>query len=126
MIRFPSSFQYMKKKGMPLEYSLQKTGITVDPEAIIDSNWTLLYGDALLALASLLPFWLRPLRKLLWALLYPLLVPYAVEVLLNSHHMQHFSASHLTFEVVLLLSILHITLLYCCNLKAHYSSPLPH
>ena len=52
-----------------MDYSLQKTGMTIDPEAVIDRNWTLLYGDALLALESLLPFWLRPRRKLLWALL---------------------------------------------------------
>ena len=68
-IPFFPPFFYMKKKGMPLDYSLQKTGMTIDPEAVIDRNWTLLYGDALLALESLLPFWLRPRRKLLWALL---------------------------------------------------------
>ena len=57
-----------EEEGNALGLLTPKDRITIDPEAIIDSNWTLLYGDALFALESLLPFWLRPLRNLLWAL----------------------------------------------------------
>ena len=38
-------------------------------------------------------------------------VPHAVEILLSSHHTQHVSVSHLTFNEILLLTAPHITLL---------------
>ena len=46
-----------------------------------------------------------------------ILVPHAVEALLNSHHTQHFSVSRLTSYEVLLLTAPHITLLCCNNLS---------
>ena len=44
-------------------------------------------------------------------------VPHTVEVLLNSHHTQHFSGSCLTYHEVFSLTAPHITLLYCNNLN---------
>lgn len=68
--------------------------------------------------SSLKPSWplstlLRLLRKSSWDLLS---TPHAT-VLTNSHHTQHFSASHLTSNGVLSLAALHITLLHCNNLN---------
>ena len=48
---------------------------------------------------------------------YTTFVPQSVEVLLNSHHTQHFSVSCLTSVEVLLLTVLHIILLHCDNLS---------
>lgn len=48
---------------------------------------------------------------------YTSFVPHSVKALLNSHHIQHFSASCLTSYEVLLLTVLHIILLHCNNLS---------
>lgn len=42
-------------------------------------------------------------------------LPRAVEALLDSHHTQYLSASHLTYEI-LLLNVPHIILVHCNNL----------
>ena len=57
----------MKRKGMPLRYAPQITGIKINPQAIIASNLALWHRHTCFALQPLWPllFWLRPRRKLL-------------------------------------------------------------
>ena len=77
-------------------------------------------GDIPLALKPLppLPFRLRPPKKEI-AVGSPLaiFVPHAAEALLNSHHTQNFSVSHLTSYEILLLTSPDITLSSCNNLN---------
>lgn len=50
--------------------------------------------------------------------------PHAVEILLNSHHTQHFFISHLISYEVLMLTATHIIIVCCSNLNP--VSLLPH
>lgn len=72
-----------------------------------------------------LPFWLKSLKEIVVGSPLTILVPHAVEALLNSHHTQHLLASCLTFYEILLLAAPHITFSHCNNFNPATILPSP-
>lgn len=123
------SFLWIERKAFPLGYSPKNMRTTISSEDIITSNWILWHGDVPLAwkLEQPLFFSFNTTKK--FSVSSPLtnFRPHTVEALLNSCNTQHFSFSHLTSYEVLLLTVSHITLLYCNNYSSalhHWASPL--
>ena len=63
--QIPFFLFYKERKGMPLGYSPQNSGTSIDPLGTTVINWTWWGEDTTLALEPSLPlpFWLKPLRK---------------------------------------------------------------
>ena len=99
---------------MPLRYSLQNTGPPsthrgqpLDPAADIPPPCLrAMTATALLVKATKEKDVGSPLT---------IFVSHAMEALLNSHHTQHTSVSHLTSYKILFLTASHVALLHCSN-----------
>lgn len=118
MIRFPFSFLYVKRKGMPQGTHQKHRG---------HHQLTGYYGQQLDPVAEgYLPclraitttaLLVKTTEKIVVGYLLAIFVLHIVRSLLNSYHAQHFSASHFTCYEVLLLTVAHITLLRCNSLN---------
>ena len=103
---------------MPLEYSPNNMGITIDLQGIIASKQTLCHSDThCLRAIKATAFLVNDTKKTVMGSPLTIFVPHIVEVLLYSQHIQHFSVSHLTSYKVLPLIAPHITLLHFENLN---------
>lgn len=80
---------------MSLGYSPQDTGTTTDPQNTTSNNWSLCYGDTPCLRATRATVLLvKGTEKITVGSPLTIFVPHAEEAILNSHHIQHFSASN--------------------------------
>ena len=110
------SLLYMKRKARSLGYSPQNTGASVNPQGIITRNRTVWHWNTPLP-QSCYSLLVKVTKKIIVGSPLSIFIPHTVEDLLNSHHTQHFSVSCLTSCEILLLTALHIVLLFCNNLN---------
>lgn len=115
MIRSPFSLLYMKRKGMPLEYSPRKHG---------EHHWSLGYWSATaprilpcLRVITTTALLVEATEDIVAGSPLTIFVPHAVEALLNLHHTQHLSVRRLLSYEILLLTAPHTTLSHCNNLN---------